>query len=65
MEHNFMMSEKGRENFKNQLQQVVGSIQYTNDLDVHIALITAVSYAKVGWGSECVLRHACLCCMTF
>ncbi len=22
MEHNFMMSEKGRENFKNQLQQV-------------------------------------------
>ena len=27
--------------------QVVGSIQYTNDLDVHIALITAVSYAKV------------------
>jgi hypothetical protein len=46
MEHNFMMSDKGRENFKNQLQQVVGSIQYTNDLDVHIALITAVSYAK-------------------
>jgi hypothetical protein len=46
MEHNFMMSEKGRENFKNQLQQVVWSIQYTNDLDVHIALITAVSYAK-------------------
>ena len=41
-----MMCEKGRENFKNQLQQVVGSIQYTNDLDVHIALITAVSYAK-------------------
>ena len=26
--------------------QVVGSIQYTNDLDVHIALITALSYAK-------------------
>jgi hypothetical protein len=25
---------------------VVGSIQYTNDLDVHIALITAQSYAK-------------------
>jgi hypothetical protein len=71
MEHNFMMSDKGRENFKNQLQQVcgtgsnevifvqrhkkltlcvvlqvVGSIQYTNDLDVHIALITALSYAK-------------------
>jgi hypothetical protein len=46
MEHNFMMSDRGRENFKNQLQQVVGSIQYTNDLDVHIALITAVSYAK-------------------
>jgi hypothetical protein len=46
MEHNFMMSDKGRENFKNQLQQLVGSIQYTNDLDVHIALITAQSYAK-------------------
>ena len=44
-----MMSDKGRENFKNQLQQVVGSIQYTNDLDVHIALITAVSYAKVSF----------------
>ena len=46
MEHNFMMSDKGRENFKNQLQQLVGCIQYTNDLDVHIALITAQSYAK-------------------
>ena len=46
MEHNFMMSEKGRENFKHQLQQMVGCIQYTNDLDVHIALITAQSYAK-------------------
>lgn len=29
-----MMSEKGRENFKNQLQQVVSSIQYTNDMSV-------------------------------
>lgn len=46
MEHNFMMSEKGRENFRHQLQQVVGSIQYTNDIDVHVALITAPSYAK-------------------
>ena len=44
LEHNFMMSDKGRENFKNQLQQLVGSIQYTNDLDVHIALILAPSY---------------------
>ena len=26
--------------------QMVGCIQYTNDLDVHIALITAQSYAK-------------------
>jgi hypothetical protein len=25
---------------------VVGSIQYTNDIDVHVALITAPSYAK-------------------
>jgi hypothetical protein len=46
MEHNFMMSDKGRENFRHQLQQIVGSIQYTNDIDVHIALITAPSYAK-------------------
>jgi hypothetical protein len=46
MEHNFMLSPAGRENFKNQLQQVVGSIQYTNDIDVHMALITAQSYAK-------------------
>ena len=41
-----MMSEKGRENFKNQLQQLVGSIQYTNDLDVHVALVLAPSYQK-------------------
>lgn len=46
LEHNFMMSEKGRENFRNQLQQVVGSIQYTNDIDVSVALISCVSYAK-------------------
>lgn len=46
MEHNFMMSDKGRENFKHQLQQIVGSIQYTNDIDVHVALVTAPSYAK-------------------
>ena len=46
LEHNFMMSEKGRENFRNQLQQLVGSIQYTNDLDVHVALVLAPSYQK-------------------
>ena len=46
MEHNFMMSQKGRENFSNQLKQLVGSVQYSNDLDVHIALVTAPSYAK-------------------
>ena len=46
LEHNFMMSEKGRENFKNQLQQLVGSIQYTNDLDVHVALVLAPSYQQ-------------------
>ena len=32
MEHNFMMSEEGMTNFHNQVQQVVGSIQNTNDL---------------------------------
>jgi hypothetical protein len=46
MEHNFMMSEAGIRNFENQLLQMVGSIQQTNDLDVHVALITAPSYAK-------------------
>jgi hypothetical protein len=46
MEHNFMMSPEGRENFNNQLLQLVGSIQYTNDLDVHMALITAPSYER-------------------
>jgi hypothetical protein len=47
MEHNFMMSEKGKENFQNQLKQMVGSIQYTNDIDVHIALVSAPSYSKI------------------
>lgn len=46
MEHNFMMSEAGRQNFQNQLKQIVGSIQYTNDIDVHVALVTAPSHAK-------------------
>ncbi|NDC89615.1 MAG: hypothetical protein EB075_12610, partial [Bacteroidetes bacterium] len=41
-----MMSDAGRRDFQNQLQQLVGSIQYTNDIDVHIALIQAPSYAK-------------------
>ena len=38
MEHNFMMSPQGMENFRRQLLQLVGSIQLTNDLDVHMAL---------------------------
>lgn len=46
MEHNFMMSPAGMDNFKKQLQQLVGSIQLTNDLDVHMALLTAPSYQK-------------------
>jgi hypothetical protein len=46
MEHNFMMSAKGIENFQNQVKQLVGSIQQSNDLDVHIALVQAPSYAK-------------------
>lgn len=44
MEHNFMMSPQGRQNFQNQLKQIVGSIQYSNDLDVHMALVNAPSY---------------------
>jgi hypothetical protein len=47
LEHNFMMTPQGRENFQNQLKQLIGSIQYSNDLDVHMALILAPSYEKV------------------
>ena len=47
MEHNFLASEAGRQNFKHQLTQLVGSIQLTNDLDVHIALLQAQSYEKI------------------
>ena len=46
MEHNFMATEQGRQNMYYQLQQVVGSIQKTNDLQVHIALIRARSYFR-------------------
>ena len=46
MEHNFMMSPAGRDNFRKQLMQLVGSIQLTNDLDVHMALLYAPSYQK-------------------
>ena len=46
MEHNFMVSATGRENFKNQLTQLVCSIQMTNNLDVHVALLQAPSYQK-------------------
>ena len=46
LEHNFMMSEAGRVNFKNQLNQLIGSIQMTNDLDVHMALVLAPSYQR-------------------
>ena len=46
MEHNFMMTEQGRMNFYYQLQQIVGSIQKTNDLQVHLALIKARSYFR-------------------
>ena len=44
--NNVRCVQAGRTNFQNQLKQVVGSIQYTNDIDVHVALITAPSYAK-------------------
>jgi hypothetical protein len=44
MEHNFMMTPEGRQNFQNQLRQIVHSIQYSNDLDVHMALVNAPSY---------------------
>ena len=40
------MSAEGMQNFQNQVKQLVGSIQMSNDLDVHIALVQAPSYAK-------------------
>jgi hypothetical protein len=46
MEHNFMMSAKGMTDFQNQVKQLVGSIQQSNDLDVHIALLQAPSYHR-------------------
>ena len=46
LEHNFMMSATGRKNFQDQLMQLVGSIQMTNDIDVHMALLQAPSYQK-------------------
>jgi hypothetical protein len=46
LEHNFMMSEAGRVNFKHQLNQLRGSIQMSNDLDVHTALVLAPSYER-------------------
>jgi hypothetical protein len=46
MEHNFMMSPQGMDNFRKQLMQLVGSIQLTNDYDVHMALLYAPSYQK-------------------
>jgi hypothetical protein len=46
LEHNFMMTDAGRANFKNQLSQLIGSIQLTNDLDVHVALVLAPSHEK-------------------
>jgi hypothetical protein len=46
MDHNFMMSPTGMDNFCKQLMQLVGSIQFTNDLDVHMALLYAPSYQK-------------------
>ena len=35
-----------QDNFRKQLQQLVGSIQMTNDLDVHMALLHVPSYQK-------------------
>lgn len=41
-----MVSPEGIKNYYNQLKQLVGSIQYTNDYEVHVALIQAPSYAR-------------------
>ena len=44
MEHNFMTTTEGMENFRNQIRHMVDSIQNTNDLDVHMALVAEPSY---------------------
>ena len=63
MEHNFMMSPQGMENFRRQLLQLVGSIQLTNDLDVHMALLYAPSYQKTMdekyWDGSKTLTQMC------
>ena len=63
MEHNFMMSEEGRRDFYYQVQQVVGSIQKTNDLQVHMALIKCGSYfRKVRNCMRCGARRPASAC---
>ena len=45
LEHNLMLTEAGRD-LRRQLLQLVGPIQLTNDLDVHLALALAPRYQK-------------------
>ena len=44
MEGDFMATTESIENFRTQIRHIVSSIQNTNDLDVHMALVTAPSY---------------------
>jgi len=46
LEANFMMSQKGREDFDNQLRQMLKNIEATNNADVTWALLVAPSYQK-------------------
>jgi hypothetical protein len=46
LEHNFMASEEGRKDFSRQLSQLIGSVQYSNDLACHICLLTAPSHER-------------------
>jgi hypothetical protein len=51
MEHNFMMSPEGMTNFSNQVKQLVGSIQMSNDLDFEFTPSAAFS-ARLGAGVQ-------------
>jgi hypothetical protein len=46
LEHNFLASEEGRKDFSRQLSQLIGSVQYSNDLACHICLLTAPSHER-------------------
>jgi len=44
MEHAFMTTREGVQNFQDQVRQLVETIQTANDVDVHVALVAAPKY---------------------